>query len=152
MKRRLLQAMAAGFATTELILLIIQFCMLQAGQSVVTPAFAARFANEGAAVLAQLGLVGLIGIAFAGGAQVFEIEKWSFLQQGIVHFLITAAVWLPVSWLCWMPIPAETLWCAVLGWLATYAVTWMIHYFLWKKKVRELNMRIHAYRRENESD
>lgn len=148
MKKRMFLAMLAGFASTEFLLLIIQFCMLQAGHTVVTPRFAARFSNESAAVLAQLGLVGLIGIAFAGGAQVFEIERWSFLKQGIVHFLITAAVWMPVAWVCWMPVPREAIWISVSGWIATYAITWGIQYFLWQKKVRELNRSIRRYRNE----
>ena len=147
MKKRLFFAMIIGFASTVFLLLIIQFSMAQAGHAVVTPRFAARFANESAATLAQLGLVGLIGVAFAGAAQVFELERWSFLKQGIVHFLITAAVWMPIAWLCWTPVPKEALWSAVLGWVGTYAITWSIQYFLWRRKVRELNRSIRRYQK-----
>jgi len=101
MGKRLGLPMLIGFGCTEIILMLIQFCMLMAGKSVVAPAFAARFPSETAAVLAQLLLVGMIGVAFAGGAQIFEIERWSFLKQGVVHFLITTAVWLPISIFIW---------------------------------------------------
>ncbi|MBQ8506801.1 MAG: DUF3021 domain-containing protein [Clostridia bacterium] len=148
MKKRLFPAMATGFGCTVLIVLIIQFWMAQAGQAVVTPSFAARFENETAAALAQLGLVGLIGIAFAGAAQVFELERWSFLLQGLVHFLITAAVWAPVAWLCWTPMPGHAVWISIGGWTATYAINWLVQYFLWRRKVRALNRRIHKFRGE----
>lgn len=150
MKKRVLQAMFVGFSSTVLVVLIVQLCIAQAGHSVVTPAFAGRFRTESAAVLAQLGLAGLIGMAFAGGAQVFEIERWSFLMQGAVHFLITAAVWMPIAWLCWTPVPKEAMWCSIGGWAGTYAITWTIQYFLWKRKVRELNRSIRRYRDERD--
>ena len=150
MGKRLGLPMLIGFGCTEIILMLIQFCMLMAGKSVVAPAFAARFPSETAAVLAQLLLVGMIGVSFAGGAQIFEIERWSFLKQGIVHFLITAAVWVPVAWICWAPIPKNAMWTAIAGWVGTYAIIWGIQYFIWKKKVRELNRNIRARREEEE--
>lgn len=148
MKRKLFPVLATGFGCTVLVMLVIQFCMAQAGKSVVAPAFAARFTNEAAAMLAQLGLCGLIGVAFAGGAQVFEIESWSFLKQGIVHFLITAVVWIPVLIICWTPLPKGAIWGTVGGWFATYGITWGIQYLLWRAKVRQINRSIRAYRKE----
>ncbi len=149
MRKRLINSLAVGFGSTVLVVLVIQFCMAQAGHAVVAPAFAARFTSEVAAALAQLGLVGLIGMAFAGAAHVFELERWSFLAQGLAHFLITAAVWMPVAWLCWTPVPANAVWGAACGWMGTYAVTWLVQYFLWRRKVRALNRSIRAYREED---
>ena len=146
MGKRLILPMLVGFGTTVFLDILIQFCMAMAGEAVVTPAFAARFPNENAAILAQLGLTGLIGMAFAGGAHVFEIERWSFLKQGIVHFLITAAVWMPVAWLCWTPMPVQAVWISIGGWTLTYAINWLVQYFIWRNKVRALNRSIRAYR------
>lgn len=148
MGKRIILPMIVSFGATVLVGILVQFCMAMAGEAVVTPGFAARFPNEGAAILAQLGLIGLIGMAFAGGAHVFEIEKWSFLQQGIVHFLITAAVWMPVVWFCWTPMPAAAVWISIGGWTVTYAINWLIQYFIWRRKVRELNRSIRVYREE----
>lgn len=148
MGKRVFLPMLVGFGVTVLVEIVIQFCMAMAGETVVSPGFAARFPNESAAILAQLGLVGLIGMAFAGGAHVFEIERWSFLQQGIVHFLITAAVWMPVAWLCWTPMPAYAVWISVGGWTVTYVVNWLIQYLIWRRKVREVNCSIRAYQEE----
>ena len=65
-----------------------------------------------------------------------------------MHFLITAAVWMPVAWLCWTPIPPEAAWLAAGGWAGTYAIVWAIQYFLWRRKVRELNRSIVCMREE----
>lgn len=150
MKKRLPFVMSMGFGVTVLAALVIQFFSAQAGRSVVVPAFAARFANESAAVLAQLGLIGLIGMAFAGASQIFELERWSFLAQGLMHLLITAAVWVPVAWLCWTPMPSCAVWASIGGWTGTYAIVWSLQYFLWRRRVRALNKSIRAYRKEDE--
>lgn len=142
--------LTVGFGSTVFVVLVIQLCLLMAGNAVVTPTFAARFPNETAAALAQLGLVGVIGMSFAGAAQVFEIERWSFLGQGAVHFLLTAAVWMPIAWLCWTPIPEGAMVSAAAGWLGTYAATWLAQYFVWRRKVRMLNLSIRAAQEERE--
>jgi len=111
----------------------------------VTPGFAARFSCETAAALAQLGLAGVIGMAFAGAALVFEIEKWSYLKQGVVHFLITAAVWVPITWLCWSPVRGIGLVLTIAGWTLTYAVNWLVQYLISRRHIRELNRSISAF-------
>ena len=103
MVKKLLNHICCGFTVTTVIALLIQIVRTNAGMGVVTDGFAARFASREAAALAQLGLIGLIGAAFSGAALVFEIERWSYLKQGAAHFLLTAAVWVPVAWLCWSP-------------------------------------------------
>ena len=98
--------------------------------------------------MAQLGLVGIIGMTFAGAALVFEIEKWSFLKQGAVHFLITAAVWMPIAWLCWAPVRGKGLVFTIIGWTLTYMVNWLVQYLLARRGVRELNRSIRKFREE----
>ena len=148
MGKRIGVSLLCGYSLTVLVELVVHFFIAQAGRAVVTPAFAARFANESAAVIAQLGLVGLIGAAFAVGAQVFEIARWSFLKQGLVHLLITAAVWVPIARLCWMPSSKEAAWHSAAGWLATYLIVWTIQYYIWRRRVRELNRSICRRREE----
>ena len=148
MGKKMIVRLAVGLGVTSFVTLVVQFWLAMRGKSIVTPGFAARFPSEAAAVLAQLGLVGFIGMAFAGAARIFEIERWSFLKQGIVHFLITAAVWMPIAWLCWMPMPACAIWISVGGWTLTYAVNWLAQYFVWRWKVRELDRSIRAQQEE----
>ena len=147
MIRKLFNHICCGFAVTVAAALAIQILRANACRSLVTDGFAARFASREAAALAQLGLIGLIGAAFSGAALVFEIERWSYLKQGAAHFLITAAVWVPVAWLCWTPYSGPGLWFTIAGWTLTYSINWLVQYAIYKRRIRELNRRISAYRR-----
>lgn len=147
MLRRILTRMAVGFSASILIAAGIQIALGQAmGEGVVTPEFAARFASEVAAAVAQLVLIGVIGATFAAAALVLQIERWSYLRQGVTHFLITAAVWLPVAWLCWRPTAAWMLGVELASWTFPYAVIWFVQYLLCRRRVAEANARIEERR------
>ena len=114
--------------------------------SPVTPAFAARFGSDTAAVIVQMLLIGLVGAVFAACSVIFEIERWSFLRQGALHLLITSAVTLPVCLYCWTPETPAGAWILCASWLFTYAATWLSQYLTYRHRVRKLNERI---RRKN---
>lgn len=152
MARKILQRCAVGFSATILVQFIIVFAMAQADISVVTPSFSAYFANETAATIAQIMLCGLIGIAFSCGAMVFEIEKWSYLLQGAVHFALTAAVWMPIAYICWRPDSPKTALLAALGWLLTYAINWLVQYLIYRHSIFKLNQSIRSFDKEAQSD
>ena len=136
-----------GFASTVLAAALIQICIAQNGGSTVTARFASHFAAREAAVLTQLLLAGGIGAAFSGASVVYDLERWSFLRQGIVYFVITAAVWVPVLLICWTPMPTEGILFSSLGWTGTYAITWGIQYAVYRKRIRDLNRKIHERNR-----
>lgn len=149
MKKKLVLHLVHGFSITVGVCAIIQFIIAQAMGSAVTPGFAARFSNSGAAALAQLILTGVIGMTFAGAALVFEEARWSYLKQGAVHFLITALVWLPIVFFCgWTPVTPVGVICTVGGWTLTYVINWTVQYFIYKKQVAQLNAKIQASRQE----
>ena len=152
MLKKMAQRAVVGFSATILIQTIIFFFMAQSGRSPVTAEFSAHFANETAAVIAQLALCSLIGVAFACGSAIFEIERWSYLLQGAVHFAMTAAVWMPVAWICWRPDSIGTALIAALGWLFTYAVNWFVQYLLYRRSIRQLNVKIVSFGSEVETD
>lgn len=110
--------------------------------SPVTPAFEARFASTMTAVIVQLLLIGLVGATFAACSVIFEIERWSFVKQGLVHLAITSAVAIPVCLYCWKP--ENTAWALGLcgSWLFTYTVTWFSQYLLYRHRVRALDAKI----------
>lgn len=145
MAKQLAVRMYHGFSITMLVDLAVHFVVAQLNGSVVTQGFAARFGCESSAVLAQLALVAVIGMVFAASASIFEIERWSFLKQGVVHFLVTAAVWMPIAWLCWSPVRGFGLILTILGWTLTYAITWGVQYVVFKRKIAELNRCIHTF-------
>ena len=145
MLKEFFKRVAVGFTASAFVHMIIAFCISQAGGSIVTQEFSAYFAGETAAVVAQLMLVSLIGVAFSCGAMIFEIERWSYLLQGIVHFAVTAAVWMPIAWICWRPISPKAVVISGLGWLFTYAVNWFVQYLIYRGRIKQLNERISSF-------
>ena len=112
--------------------------------SPVTPAFAARFSSDTTAVVVQLLLIGLVGATFAACSVIFEIERWSFLRQGLVHLAITSAVTIPVCLYCWAPESAAGAYILCASWLFTYIVTWLSQYFIYRHRVKALDAKIRA--------
>ena len=149
MAKKLISRALHGFGITVSVCLLVQLVIAQFTGNSVTPAFGSHFRNEAAAALAQLGLTGLVGAAFASAAEIFEIERGGFLRQGIVHFLVTAVVWMPIAYLCWMPDSRAGIWIAIGGWTLTYAVNWTVQYFLYRHRIAALNRSIQAYRRRD---
>ena len=151
MMKRLLCRFYHGFSVTMIVILAVHFIVAAKAGHAVTPGFAARFSCETEAVLVQLVLVGVIGMAFAGAATLFEIERWSYLKQGIVHFLVTAAVWMPIAWICWSPVNGLGLALTIIGWTLTYIVNWTVQSFLWKKKISEINRAMRLIREKGDA-
>ena len=116
----------------------------------VTPAFAARFDNEITSVIVQMLLIGLIGAVFAGCSVIFEIERWSFLKQGLAHLLATSAVLIPISLYCWTPENIYGALALIISWLATYSATWLAQYLVYRHEIRKLNAKIHSVNQEEE--
>ena len=149
MAKKLISRALHGFGITVSVCLLVQLVIAQFTGNSVTPTFGSHFRNEAAAALAQLGLTGIVGAAFASAAEIFEIERWGFLRQGIVHFLVTAVVWMPIAYLCWMPDSRAGIWIAIGGWTLTYAVNWAVQYFIYRHRIAALNRSIQAYRRRD---
>lgn len=110
--------------------------------SPVTPAFAARFESGATAVIVQLLLIGLVGATFAACSVIFEIERWSFLKQGLIHLAITSGVGIPICLYCWFPQSRAGALILTASWLGTYAATWLSQYLIYRFRIRSLNKRI----------
>lgn len=138
----------ASIVINQLVTIIISLTIGDGRYFPVTPAFAAMFESELAPVIVQLLLVGLIGAVFAGSSVIFDIESWSFLQQGIIHLAITSAVFIPVALICWRPVnPAGIL--SLTGSLVfVYGCTWLSRYLVWRSSIRKLNARIQSVNKE----
>lgn len=111
----------------------------------VTEEFRALFSSEISAVITQLILIGLIGTTFSISSVLFEIEEWSFLKQGLIHFIITSIVWIPVVYLCWMPKGYSGLVILLINLLGTYIITWLIHYLLNRRNIKKINEKINEF-------
>ena len=142
-----------GLGLSQLVNIIISLSMGHGAYISVMPDFAALFSNELTAVIAQALLTGLLSFAFAASSVFFSIERWSFLRQCAAHFAVTAAVWIPVVWLVWIPhrpSALSTLIPAAANFIAVYAVTWGIQVAVNRRTVKRINEKIQSRGAENE--
>ena len=111
------------------------------------PQLAAYFPTECAAVAVQTVWVGLIGVTFAEAALLFELERWTAVQQYLVHFLVTGVVYLPFLVVCYLPLRPITLVLVLANILLTYGITWGVQYRLNKTSIDRINAALE--RRQN---
>ncbi|MBD5530994.1 MAG: DUF3021 domain-containing protein [Lachnospiraceae bacterium] len=111
----------------------------------LVPEYAAHFENLFMALMVQTLLCGLIGFAFGACSVIMDIAKWSMVRQAVVHFVLTACVWVPVSIFCW---GLGRYWisfiCVFLGMLVTYTVTWTCQIIVCRKEVARINEQLLA--------
>jgi hypothetical protein len=106
------------------------------------PQLVALCKSEIAAVILQTILTGLIGVVFAAGSVVFEIEKWSIIKQCLVHFAITTSFWLPISYYFWTSHTTISVISCCASFLGTYIIIWLIQYFVWRNNVKKINEKL----------
>lgn len=146
MKKEVFFRLFAGFAFGELIgnvvTLIISAAFGTGRFYPVMPFLAAHFQTELQAVTAQFLMMGLIGVVFAEGSLVFYIDRWSTLKQYVVHFVITAAFYLPFMTICWMPQNLRGVFILMLNLVFTYTVTYVIQIKISKNDIEKINRRL----------
>lgn len=153
--KRALSSMGICCMTSQVIALVTELLVNQEGFVPLTPSYLLYFDSVTLAMGTSILLTGLIGAAFGGFSVVFEMEKWSFLKQGIVHFLLTTAVWLPVSIFLWgMERYPRALVGVLLSFAATYAITWWMNYMRCRAAINTINEKLEQMRgdREKEKD
>lgn len=147
---------AGGFVIGVMIGQIVQTIIsLNTGQGEYMPVmghFRSFFESEMTAVMLQILLTGIIGVTFATSSLVFEIAKWGSLKQYIVHFCITAVVWVPIVTVLWMPKTYMNTVIFLINFLGTYVVTWVIRYLISKKDIQQINAAIQSKRNERTGD
>lgn len=141
---------AYGVLVGQIIAIIISLSFGDGKFHQVLPEFRALFENEITAVIVQMILTGIVGTVFATTSIVFEIEKWSVLKQYLVHFFITAAFWIPIVYLCWMPQNAQGILIYLANFLGVYVINWLIQYFIAKNDVKKINAKINALNDQDE--
>jgi len=112
----------------------------------VTPILAEHFSTELDAVTAQFFMIGLIGVAFAEGSMLFDIEHWSFLKQCIVHFFVTAIFYIPFAYICWIPLNTAGVLALLGNIILTYGINWLIQYRANCRNVSAINKKIREVR------
>ena len=107
------------------------------------PAFVDAMGSEIRAVVVQTVLCGLVGMVYAAGSVVWEVDRWSLAGQTAAYFLITLGSVLPVAYAAyWM----ERSVAGVLGYVAIFcaifAGIWIAQYLGWRAKINRINKKI----------
>jgi len=143
MWRKILSRAACGYCITVTATLVASLISALCGaEYLCMPDFAGRVGGEFIGFILQTLLMGLIGLAFSAGSAFFEIDRWSFLQQGAAHLALTLAVWIAVELICFTPLTVPVVVSFLLSAAATYTITWTVQYFVWRAQVRQLDARI----------
>ena len=96
--------------------------------------------SELAAVIVQYLITGILGLTFAAGSIIFELDSWSLLLQTIVHFAVTSVIMYLSGFFCgWFPhtVSSTLIWFAMF--IIIYIIFWVSFYNYYKKRTREIN-------------
>ena len=114
----------------------------------VMPMLSAHFETELAAVFAQFLMIGMIGVTFSEGALIFNIARWSFPLQCIIHFLITAIIYIPFVCFCWFPLKTGGVLIMIANILFTYSLSWVIQYRVNRRNIAKINEKLKEVRND----
>jgi len=133
----------AGITCSLIISIVLMTIMNRPDFHMMVPEFEARFSSPYLAFSVKLILLGVISAGFGGSSVIYDIERWSFLKQGIIHFLITVMIWFPISIFCWLTTKYRSAAVStLLSFLFTYVLTWFIRYVQCKNTLNKINSRI----------
>ena len=110
----------------------------------VTPVLIPFAGGEMQAVVLQYFLSGLLGAVCCASSCVWEAQDWSLLKQTVVHFVMIVGSMLPVAWVCgWMPRDVKGAVLYIILFLVIYICIFIGIFLYWKRKIKEMNSRIH---------
>lgn len=148
-----LTAFAFGIAGGQMVVMIVALISGNPDFTPLVPEFAARFNSTLIAVGVQNLCTGLVGLAFGLSSFIFDIEKWGFLRQAAVYFMLTAAVWIPVSIFCWgLGTHPSALFSVLASFIFSYALTLFLQHMHCKKAVLLINKKLNELNSQNKGE
>lgn len=107
------------------------------------PEYAAHFSSDLLALLVQCCLIGLCSAMFGAGSILMELERLSLLTQSILYFIITTAIWFPVSCFCWglQKYPSSIIGVG-FSYTISYIISWIFQYRSCKHDVEQINQQL----------
>ncbi|WP_155591504.1 DUF3021 domain-containing protein [Lysinibacillus cavernae] len=136
---RVIGGFVIGVALGQIVQFFISMGIGQGDYVWVVPEFRAIFTNEGTAIITQVLLTGVIGLTFALAALIFEMARWGMLKQYIIHFFVTAIIWIPIVTLLWMPKTMANVISLLASFLGTYIITWVLQYKFSQRDIEKIN-------------
>ena len=153
MKKKLLLYAFIGFLIGMVMVVLIPTIFNRADDGTArlcSPALIARTGSPKAALSVSLLLYGLFGACCISGMLLYQIERWPLALATAAHYLIVVLGYaLSARLLCWGLTRKELL---VIEGLMTcgFILIWLILYFGYRGKTRELNKLMEKNKREKE--
>ncbi len=126
--------------------IIVSLCIGDGEYLPVMPQLEAIMPNEMSAVMLQTALLGIIGAAFSEASMIFDIARIGFVKQCLIHFAITAVIYVPFVYICYFPNGKNWILIMLANIIFTYTVNWYAQYRRNCKDVHEINERIKEVR------
>ena len=144
MKKKLIGRGVIGFpvgiAIGYVITVIISICIGDGFFHPVNPELVNKMGSELNAILIQTGLSGIMGTGFAMASVIWEIDSWSLAKQSGIYFAIVCVTLFPIAYITnWMKHNAIGILSYVGIFVAIFVITWLVQYFVWKRKVKRMN-------------
>lgn len=133
-----------GIAIGYLITIFISLVWANGYYSPCVPELISAMGNEINAVILQTLLCGLLGIGFAAGSVIWEIENWSIIKQTVIYFIIVSVIMLPVAYFArWMEHSIVGAFSYFGIFVLIFAFIWIIQFVVGKHNVRKMNECLH---------
>ena len=129
-----------GIAIGFVITLLISICIGDGAFYPVTPELIQTTGNQLNAVILQTILCAILGVGFAMASVIWEIDSWSLAKQSGIYFAIVCVTLFPIAYITnWMKHNAIGILSYVGIFVAIFVITWLVQYFVWKRKVKRMN-------------
>ena len=130
--------------TINLILgILLTFTIGEGKTAPVVPEFAAHFPSDLIAFGVQCLLIGITAMSFSMGTEIMEIKSWSLVKQSIVYFIVTSAVWVPVSMFCWgFGKYMHSTITVICSYVTGYVISWYIQYRICRQDIEAINRKL----------
>ena len=151
MKERLIRKMLLGFVLGALVENLISLIIHLAsgyGFRISNPELVQSVGKTSAVVL-QILLSGIYGAICIGGTEFFCIDSWGLLRSTFTHFICVFTSFI-VTGLVLRWIHVDLFSCIFLAILViAYFLIWLFMYLRWNKSIREMNIELEKYKKEN---
>lgn len=107
------------------------------------PDFLALFANQHVAVLVERIVYALLGVMFALGAEIFEVERLSLASATALHFAMTLAGLFTANLvLKWTPAAVGPYLGFFMAMLVVYICGWLFNWLTVRNEIKKANEKI----------
>ncbi len=136
-----------GVGITNGIAIVISLILGDGTYYAVMPQLVQDFGSELTAVVVQTGVSLLYGAAWGGASLIWEREDWSITRQTVTHLVICSLATFPVAYLMrWMGRDVMGVLSYFGIFLLAYGTVWLCQYFITKKRIEKINLRMQQHR------